>query len=209
MKARRMGIMALGLFLGAFPGGPARAEYTAQEWEILKTGEVVATEVFSTKPDGSKTTDVVVKAWIKAPREEVWAVMRDYNRFAEFFPRVRECRTFKQEGESYWVRYHTEVLGMMVVYHLQLVGVEKFRRIVFSLDPNQPNDVDDTRGFWVFDDAPDGQGTVLTYSIFIDPGLPIPDWLGRKISKPNLVQVVKNVRSRVESGGTWKKPPGS
>ena len=190
-------------------GLAARAEYTAQEWETLKTGEVVAAEVMTRNPDGSGATEVLVKAWIKAPREEVWKIIRSYNTFAEFFPRVRECRITRQEGETYWVEYHTELLGLMVVYHLTLIGTEKFLRIDFFLDKNFRNDVKDTVGFWGLDDAPDGKGTVLTYSIFVDSGIPVPQFIARKISKPNLVQVVKNVRRRVESGGTWKKPNGS
>ena len=190
-------------------GLAARAEYTPQEWAILKTGEVVATEVMTAHPDGSGTTDVLVKAWIKAPREEVWKIIRSYNTFAEFFPRVREIRVTGQEGETYQVEYHTELMGVTVVYHLKLIGTVKFQRIDFFLDKSFSNDVKETVGFWALDDAPDGKGTVLTYAIFVDSGFPIPQFLARKISKPNLVQVVKNVRLRVESGGTWKKPKGS
>jgi len=202
-------IYRLGLMVWICPGLVSHAEYTAPEWEILKTGEVVSTEVMMTRPDGTGTTDVLVKAWIKAPRQEVWEIIRSYNTFAEFFPRVRECRITRQEGETYWVEYHTELLGLMVIYHLKLIGAEKFRRVDFFLDREQPNDVKDTVGFWVLDDAPEGKGTILSYSIFVDSGIPIPQFIARKISKPNLVQVVKNVRQRVESGGTWKKPKGS
>ena len=209
MKARHPGLTALLVLLGAFLGWPAQSEYSPREWTILKTGEVVSTEVMMTRPDGTGTTDVLVKAWIKAPREEVWEIIRSYNTFAEFFPRVRECRITRQEGETYWVEYHTELLGLMVIYHLKLIGAEKFRRVDFFLDREQPNDVKDTVGFWVLDDAPEGKGTILSYSIFVDSGIPIPQFIARKISKPNLVQVVKNVRQRVESGGTWKKPKGS
>ncbi len=209
MKARATLLAALAIGLGAGFGGPARSEYSLQEWEVLKTGEVVATEVMTTRPDGTGTTDVLVKAWIQAPREEVWKIIRSYNTFADFFPRVRECRITRQEGETYWVEYHTEIMGLTVVYHLQLIGTEKFHRIDFFMDREQPNDVKDAVGVWILDETPDGKGTVLSYSIFVDSGIPVPQFIARKISKPNLVQVVKNVRLRVESGGTWKKPKGS
>ena len=202
-------IYRLGLMLLIGPGLIAHAEYTAPEWEILKTGEVVATEVFTPKPDGSPATDVLVKIWIKAPREEVWKVIRDYNRFGEFMPRVKSCRIIRQEGESFWIVYDMEVLGIRVIYSLVTVGKDKFRRIEFNLDPTKPNDIKEARGYYVLDDAPDGQGTVLSYSAKVTTGIPVPEYMARKISKPNLVQVVKNVRRRVESGGTWKKAAGT
>ncbi len=199
----------LGFLLLICPGLSARAEYTAAEWEILKTGEVVATEVFTPKPDGSSATDVLVKIWIKAPREEVWKVIRDYNRFGEFMPRVHSCRITKQEGETSWIVYDMEVLGIRVIFNLITIGKEKYRRIEFNLDPNQSNDIKEARGYYVLDDAPNGQGTVLSYSAVVATGIPLPEFVARKISKPSLVQVLKNVRLRVESGGAWKKAAGS
>jgi len=205
----RIWISIVGFSLLTFPQPPAGAEYSAKEWELLKTGAVVATEVFTAKPDGSQATDVLVKVWIKAPREAVWKTIRDFNTFGEFMPRVKSCRIIRQEGETCWIVYDTELLGIRVVYHLITVGKEKYRRIEFNLDPTKPNDIKGIRGYYILDDAPDGQGTVLSYSAFVDTGIPAPEFLTRKISKPNLVQVIKSVRQRVESGGTWKKPAGS
>ena len=208
MTARgpRGAMTALFIFLAA---AGVRAESTPPEWEVLKTGRVVAGEVFTARPDGRHSTDVVVKAWIKAPRQEVWKTLRDYDRFAEFFPKVRDVHTVKREGESYWVYYRTEVLWVTVVYHLKLTAIKPFRRIEFETAPELPNDLKEVRGFWAFDDAPGGLGTVLTYSVQVDTGIPAPEFLARKLSKPGLVEVVENARRRVESGNSWRKPEGS
>jgi hypothetical protein len=206
MKARHPGLTALALWLGALFALPAQSEYSPREWTILKTGEVVSTEVMMTRPDGSGTTDVLVKAWIKAPRQEVWEIIRSYNTFAEFFPRVRECRITRQEGETYWVEYHTELLGLMVIYHLKLIGAEKFRRVDFFLDREQPNDVKDTVGFWVLDDAPEGKGTILSYSIFVDSGIPIPQFIARKISKPTWSRWLKTSASAWNQAAPGRSP---
>ena len=50
--------------------------------------------------------------------------------------------------------------------------------------------------------------TTGTYLV-VATGIPLPEFVARKISKPSLVQVLKNVRLRVESGGAWKKAAGS
>ena len=183
----------------------ARAEFSAEEWEVLKTGEAVASETFAAKPDGAPTTDVLVKIWIKAPREKVWATIRDYDRFGEFMPRVQRCRVVKSDGETFWICYETEVLGIKVIYYMKAVGVDKFRRIEFNLAEDMTNDIKGARGYWALDDAPDRKGTVLSYSAFIDTGIPMPESLARRISKPNMIQAVKNVKQRVESGNSWKK----
>lgn len=192
-----------------FGARSALAEYTASEWEVLKTGAVVATEVFSPRPDGTQATDTLVKIWIRAPREEVWKVLRDYNHFGEFMPRVRSCAIWKQEGETYWIVYDTEVLGVQVKYHLVTRGKDKYRRIDFELDPSRPNEIREAQGYYLLDEAPEGQGTVLSYSARVATAFPAPEFLARRVSKPNLIQVVKNVRQRVESRGTWKKPKGT
>ncbi|OGP61211.1 MAG: hypothetical protein A2V67_09985 [Deltaproteobacteria bacterium RBG_13_61_14] len=208
-KTMKRWTLILGFLLVTCPRPPAWAEFTPQEWEVLKTGEVLATEVFTPKPDGTQATDVLVKIWIKGPPEDVWKVIRDYDHFGEFMPRVRSCRITKQDGEAYWIVYDMEVLGIQVIYNLITMGKEKYRRIEFDLDRLKPNDIREARGYYVLDDAPDGQGTVLSYSALVATGIPVPQVIARRISKPNLIQVLKNVRQRVESGGAWKKPAGS
>ena len=185
--------------------GAAQAEYTSQEWEVLKTGEVSAKEVFRTNPEGTSQTQVEVKVWIKAPREEVWKTIRDYEHFHEFMPNIRRCKVVQHEGDTYWVAYQTSVLGVQIIYHQKFAGDGQMRHIDISLDETRPNEMRNIKGYWQLDDAPEAQGTILTYSIYLDPGFKVPEGLARKVSKPGIINVAKNVRSRVESGGTWKK----
>jgi len=49
----------------------------------------------------------------------------------------------------------------------------------------------------------------MSYASNVDTGIPAPEALAKKVGKESLTQVVKNVRMRIESGGTWKKPEGS
>jgi len=187
----------------------ARSEFTAEEWQRMKNGDVIITEVAAQNPDGSQRIDFLAKLYIKATRQEVWKTIRDYNHYSEFMPRLTKATILKQEGQVYWVRYEVKVLWLRVVYHLRVEGVDPFKRIEFKLDTDKKNHIRNTYGYWILQDAPEGSGTVLSYSAYIDTGIPAPESLARKVAKSALPGVVKNVRKRIESGGTWKKAEGS
>lgn len=187
----------------------ASAKTSQEEWNKLKAGEVIITEVANVNPDGSQRVDFLAKIFIKAGREAVWKVIRDYEKFPEFMPNVQKCKILKQENETYWVYYEVKVMMVTVNYCLKAVGVEKYKKIEFKLDNICPSDIRSTAGYWVLEDAPDGSGTIVHYSTYTDTGIPAPEALAKQAAKKSLPQVVKNVKQRVESGGTWKKPSGS
>jgi carbon monoxide dehydrogenase subunit G len=175
----------------------------------MKKGEVIVTEVSGQNPDGSQKIEFLARLYVKASRQDCWKIIRDYNRFAEFMPKLRKCTILKREGEVYYVEYEAKVAFINAKYHLRLDGVEQYRRIEFKLDRTKPNSIRDSNGYWLLEDAPDGSGTILNYASNVDTGIPAPESLAKKIGKESLTQVVKNVRMRIESGGTWKKPEGS
>lgn len=206
MKTIKILLAALTLiFIASF----VNSAQTAQEWERMKKGEVLVSEINVKNPDGTQKTQFLARLYVKAPRQDCWKILRDYNKFSEFMPHLRRCIVLKQEGETFYVRYETKISFKEINYYLKLVGVEKFKRIEYALDKTQKNDIRDATGYWIFDDAPDGSGTILSYSSNIDPGFPAPDAILNQLSKTSLPAIVKNVRSRIESGGTWKKPAGS
>jgi len=192
-----------------FIASGARAEFTQAEWERMKTGEVVVTEVAAQNPDGSQRMQFMAKMYVKATRREIWKHIRDYNHFHEFMPKLKKATILKREGETYWVKYETKVLWVEADYYLVLKGTELYKRVDYKLDRSKENDIRDASGYWILEDAPDGSGTVVSYTSNIDTGIPAPAGVTKKVSKMSLPQIVKNVRMRIESGGTWKKPEGS
>jgi len=187
----------------------ARAEFTSKEWQQLKNGEVIITEVLNPNADGSQRSDFLAKLYVKADRQTVWKYLRDYEKFPEFMPNVVVCKIIKRDGQVYWVHYEAKVMIVKAVYNLRVEGVELNKKIVFKLDKTQPSTIRDTAGYWILEDAPDGSGTVLSYSTYVDTGIPAPEALARQAAKKSLPQVVKNMRMRIESGGKWKKEPGT
>ncbi len=193
------------IFTAVFITTAARAEYTQEEWEKLKKGEILITEKAVQNPDGSQKVFFVSKVYMGAQPEEIWKIMRDYDKFEQFMPKLRECKVLKKEGPVYWVRYETKVLWVEANYHLRLVGVEKYKRIKYKLDETKKNDIRATEGYWIFEEAPDGKGSVVTYCTRTDTGIPAPEFVARKVGRMSLPNIIKNVKKRVESGGTWQK----
>jgi len=111
-------IISLLLSLAAFAG------YTPAEWERLKKGEVIVSDVSGQNPDGSQRIEFLAKIYVKASRENCWKIIRDYNRFSEFMPKLRKCTILKREGEVYYVEYEAKVAFITAKYHLRLDGVE-------------------------------------------------------------------------------------
>jgi len=179
------------------------------EWEKLKNGEVIVKEITGLNSDGSQNVRFMASIFIDAPREEVWTVLHDYDNFYRFFPNVRYTKVIKREGEIYWVDYVTKVMWVEAKYTLKFNSVELNKRIEVELDKSRPHDIRETNATWLLEDAPEGSGTIVKYSTYIDSGIAAPASLAKKASKMSLPKVVKCVKSRVESGGKWEKNEGS
>jgi Polyketide cyclase / dehydrase and lipid transport len=54
----------------------------------------------------------------------------------------------------------------------------------------------DFRGFWELEPTPNGK-TEITYSMHIDPGMPVPDWLVREAVRHELPNVLTGLRDRL------------
>lgn len=197
------------LMISAIAATIALAALAPQDWERLKNGEVIVSELTAVNPDGSQNVKFVAKIFMKGKREQVWQVLHDYNHFYEFFPNVKNTTVIKQEGEKYWVQYLTKVMWVEAKYVLTFEGVELNKRIEVKLDKSYPHSVRETYSTWLMEDSPDKSGTLVTYTTYIDTGIPAPAALAKKTAKMALPGIVKNVRMRVESGGKWKKPEGS
>jgi carbon monoxide dehydrogenase subunit G len=202
-------IKAALIFLIILAGAIAYAEVTQEEWKRLQKGEVIIKEVPARNPDGSQRMDFQAKIFVKADRKTTWKHLRDYEKFPEFMPNTIVCKIIKKDGEVYWVHYEVKVMKIRVKYDLRVEGKELYKRIEWKLDKSKPHTIRNTYGYWLLEDAPGGAGAVISYSAFVDTGIPAPEALAKKAAKKSFPQIVKNVKKRVESGGTWKKPKGT
>ena len=87
----------------------------------------------------------------------------------------------------------------MVMVKIPLVDLD------FRLDPNYPHSLKDTRGYRYLENL-DEKRTLLTHAVTrVDVGIPVPGFIRKALSSRDLPGVVRNLKKRIESGGTWTK----
>lgn len=136
--------------------------------------------------------------WVDAPVESAFRLLADTPRLAEFMPALRTC-TILEAGDRYAIVKMVSEQGVMV----QRRSYEPPDRITWQL-VRAPG-LKDMKGRWQMSPvAP--RGTVLSYGVALEPAFLVPRPLIDHFQSRNLPALVRNVRARIESGGTWIKP---
>lgn len=206
MKLLRIASM---IILITAPGPSVRAEFTKDEFARMKNGEILFDGRFVETAEKVQKGEFIARIYIKADRKAVWEVVRDYENMEEYTPRLQKATILKKEGETYYLKYDIKILWFDITYYPVVHGTELYRRIDWETDLTQDNDIAGTTGYWLLEDAPDGSGTILNYVSYVDIGFLVPLVLAKVVAKKNLSDVIGNMKKRIESGGTWKKPKGT
>ena len=177
------------LALVALPALAAESTPTAPELARLARGEVV---VRNLAPKNSTAARVWAAVQIAAPIDVVWAVMVDVDHAPEFVPDLRRARRLERATDH-------EIIEHTVRYS-PLLPEFTYR---FRADYRRPAQIDFQRisgdlkamsGTWTL--ATTAGGTVVTYSVYLDPGFFVPQWLVRQSLRKNLSAVLLAVRNR-------------
>lgn len=171
----------------------ALAAPTAEDLAKLKAGETI------TRPYAVEgMAGVEALFWVEASPETAYRILSDTARLAEFMPSLSECAIL-QSGDGFAVVRMISEQGEM----LQRRSYDPPYRVSWKLV--QPASlVKDVRGRWLIE--PSGKGTILSYGVAILPAFPVPHALLQQLQNSKLPPLIRNVRARIESGGTWTKP---
>lgn len=181
-------LFALGLLLAP----SALAAPPADELARLAAGETITRPYAAAGMSG-----VEAVFWVDAPPATAFRVLSDTPHLAEFMPNLAAC-TILEAGDGYAVVKLDSEQGEMV----QRRTYEPPRRISWRLV--RANALKDVQGRWLVEPA--RGGTVLSYAVAIQLAWPVPMVLVRAFQNRSLPALVRNVRARIESGGTWVKP---
>ena len=194
---KRAKIAAAMLALSWAVQAPSAAEGPAFSLEALKSGQALITD--EVKPGGK--TWVTAIFWLKTEPDAVFRILRDVEHHPEFMPEVKEARIVER-GPGYHVAHFRAGEGFFASEHtLKRVYDEPERRISWSLVQGRPKDLS---GYWHVQQSPDGVGSLVTYSAYIDVGVLVPDVLTRYFAKRTVPLMIDNLRKRSESGGRWQ-----
>jgi hypothetical protein len=172
---------------------PAFSFHTVTPDEVLDAGNV---EVSLKKEDDINF--VVGKILINEPPQKVWPVMTNPFEFqGKISPRMRQVKVMVDKTNYSLLRccihvgffipdINYEVASQYLPVHQVL-----FKRVA--------GDLRDFRGTWDMLPACNDTKTELTYSMYIDPGIPVPQWIIREGVKSELPRLLTALRDRVNA----------
>ncbi|RJX35359.1 MAG: hypothetical protein C4525_04265 [Desulfarculus sp.] len=187
------GIFMLALVLGAAPLGAAAApRFTAPEEQRLVQGQVV---VNSQPGQGGRPDRVQAAIIIPASAQRVWDTLLDCAGAPQFVPGLQECRILQRQPSADLVQHRVKFSWLIPeVTYVFLARYQKWRSIQFE---RISGDLEEMQGSWLLLSRDQGRRTLLVYSVFLDPGFLVPQWLVSLIMEADLPDLMLAVRKRV------------
>jgi hypothetical protein len=184
-------------------GMPSEAAHENGDQVRLDKGEVV---VESRKIDG--VTYVCAREIIDEPPSHVWPIMTNPFEFeGKISPRMKSVEVLVDKTDYSLLKCSINVGILFFIPSISYTVESKydsFERITFK---RIGGDLRDFRGFWEVKPVAGGKKTELTYSMYIDPGFPVPQWIIREGVKAELPRTLLALRQRVKDIYTSKLQP--
>lgn len=183
---------------------------------LLKAGWQAVSEqnglrLYTRAVPGSAVPAVLTRVRIEVPPARLFAVITDYDRFAEFVPYVAHSRVVYRDGGLRRVSQHLRFPGPVAERHYVIESKDnvtpspqerwrvEWRLIAESDLPAsgktgiRPNAF---TGYWELTPAAGGTATDAIYSLYFDPGGALPAWLVTLAMNRYLPKVIEAVRAR-------------
>jgi ribosome-associated toxin RatA of RatAB toxin-antitoxin module len=184
------------------------AALSAHGWEFHADTDGVRT--YNRKAPSSDIQEVLAKAILDHPPERLFAVISDYDRYADFMPYVKRSESVRREGGFRWVFQHL-VFPFPISdrhYTIKLSDIESrpndgFYCIEWTLDKQESvkrgaagitpafND-----GLWILRRLEASQKTDVTYFLHTDPSGWLPGWMINMANREALPAVLQAVQQR-------------
>jgi len=165
----------------------------AQDEACLRRGEVVVD-----MQEKGHIKYVVGHIWINQPPSVVWPVLVNPFEFqGKIMSRLKEVEVLQDLPELSVLKCKIDIglfmpkITYTVESRYKAPGQVDFQRRAGILK--------DFRGTWTIVPVDGGSSSEVSYSMFVDPGIPIPHWIVREGVKAELPNTLKGVRARVEA----------
>lgn len=134
---------------------------------------------------------------IDTPAEPIWQIMTDCDAAPTFVPGLKACRVL-DSGDD-WQIIHHDVKWIWFLPEFSYVFRADYvrnRQIDFI---RIRGDLREMRGSWRLETINDGKETLVHYSVYLNPGFYIPQWVVRQSLKKNLPAVLIALRTKVQN----------
>lgn len=164
-----------------------------EEWTSLSKGQVVVGEAGTS----GKIPSVQAKILIPCPPEQVWPVVSDPQRLMKQEQKVKKVKYLAKTPTSQQVEFTVLMTKLFPAFNyvlrqdLMAPQIVKFHRVSGSFK--------DIQGSWQLTPVENGQKTVLTYTLQLDPGPMIPKNLLMSAVKSDLPTMMRNAKRAIEA----------
>jgi carbon monoxide dehydrogenase subunit G len=160
--------------------------------ERLQRGEVVV----GLRDDGG-TKFVTGSVLIDQPPDKVWPIMTNPFEFRRgISPRMREVEVIRDMANMSILKVTLDVVLIPHFTYTVESTYENNERVDFKRIGGV---LKDFRGSWQMSPQHNGSQTELTYSMYVDPGFPVPQWIIREGVKTELPRTLTALRKRVDA----------
>ncbi|MBY0404544.1 MAG: SRPBCC family protein [Cyanobacteria bacterium] len=188
--------LILGLLVSAsflLSGSSAEAACTPSELNTLMKGNVVIEEANTQdRTSDSGMATVVAKIIIPSSPEEIWPILTNPQELMSQEKKVKSVKVVRKNGNTHDVEYTVSYSKLLPTFNY-----------VLRLENKQPNSIrfkrisgsfKDIQGSWNLSPIENGQKSVLTYTLSIDPGFFAPKFILVQAIKSDLPTMMKNVK---------------
>ena len=166
--------------------------FNEQEVVRMSKGEVL---VKIDESGGAEKGRVQAAILIKSPARQIWKVMNDCDGAPKFVPGLKSCKILQHEDHSEVIEHKVKFTWLLpTLTYVFRAEYQEFKRIDFR---KVGGELKELQGTWLLEESNDGQETYVIYSVYLDPGFIVPQWLVRHILKGDLPDLLTALRNRV------------
>jgi uncharacterized membrane protein len=178
---------------------------TDAEMRDLLAGEVPVRSESFTNERGKSAGRGLGAIIIERPVEEVWAILSRYEDRADYIPRLKSVTVLEKQPGRLRVRQEIDATVTTARFTAWFVLDEAAHVISWNLDKSATdNTIVEAQGEYRMTELSPGR-TVLVYRTYVDSGLKVPQSIQLYMQRHSLPDLLRNIKKRVESGGTWKR----
>ncbi|MBM3266407.1 MAG: SRPBCC family protein [Candidatus Sericytochromatia bacterium] len=141
----------------------------------------------------------IIRFFVRTDLHRVYGFLADVPAMPRYMPHLREIRVVAQREGVKVLEYKSQV-PLVADFTLER-HFEPPRRIWWTKVKAPYKRIE---GAWDLFPAPGG--TVVSYSLAVETGSLIPNWMAAEFQKQGGSALVRNVTRHVESGGKWTRP---
>jgi hypothetical protein len=167
------------------------------DWRRLKGGEILVDAV-----DQGSTRYVVARILIEDTPHNVWRVLTNPFEFeGKISPRMKDVEILVDASTRSVMKCKVEIFPPIIPFISYTVesDYKPFEQVLFK---RVDGSLKDFRGGWYLAPRESGASTEVTYQMFVDPGMPVPQWIIRKAMRMELPRTLNALRDRIKGSDT-------